>query len=86
MLQLLMDVLLGAFAAEVRRLLDGLRQVFDAVFAPPLPLHALADQVEELLQRLPNIRTRSSVERLTVKVQPSAERDAPVSESFTSIA
>ena len=52
MLQFLMDVLLGALAAEVGRLLDGLGQIFDAVLPPPFPFHALADQMEELLQRL----------------------------------
>ena len=63
MLQFLVDVLLGALAAEVGRLLDGLGEVLDAVLSPPLPLHPLADQVQKLLQRLGKTMEKTTVKR-----------------------
>ena len=52
MQQLLLDVLLRALGAELRRLLHGLGEVLDAALPAPLPSDILLQQPAELLQRL----------------------------------
>ena len=63
MLQLLVDVLLGALAAKVRRLLYSFSEVLHTVLPPPFPLHTLPDQMQELLQSLRKNRVLPSCQR-----------------------